>query len=290
MLKPIANRDGVALPLALLGMVLASFLATAALVSSSTEVAASGAHQDATASVYAADAALEGFLAERAAAGAIGAGSATYTSPDLPSSAEILVAQLFRGPVSDDGTRLSRSETFSVLSRLSGGGRQVGSMVTTTSTLDKINLNIQAGMVSGGDVKIHGSKATISDTSALCDSASAKFALQVSKESKLTLSGSPTIDGAVDSTTYSKSDLKALVLGGRSLDDLAKYATIRLKGDPAKRANATFSLLGVDSLYNWGCPVGMRSPAPATRTTCRSWTSTRSEARSASTATTGRGC
>lgn len=60
------GEQGVALPLALLGLVMISLLLIMVLVGASTESAISGAHRDATASLYDTESALQQFVAEHA--------------------------------------------------------------------------------------------------------------------------------------------------------------------------------------------------------------------------------
>src|SRR5688500_17498727 len=79
----VRNERGVALPLALLGLVSVSLLVTTALVTSSTELAISGAHQDATAALYTAEGGLQAYVAQNGTTLQNDAGDAAfdYTPP-----------------------------------------------------------------------------------------------------------------------------------------------------------------------------------------------------------------
>ena len=63
-LGPRLGERGVALPLALLGLVGVSLIVTTALLTSSTEYAISSAHQDATRALYIAEGGLQAYVAE----------------------------------------------------------------------------------------------------------------------------------------------------------------------------------------------------------------------------------
>lgn len=252
---PRLDRRGVALPIALLGLVVVSLLVTAALLTSSTELALSSAQRDGSRALYQADAAIERFVAERAAAGVL-LPDTTYASPDPAYT--IRVTRLANQFGNNSGAAWQR-ETFSMVANpVSGRGRLVGAMVVTTRSAAMLKTNISAGATSGGDVKVQGN-ATISNGRGTACGDTAKNALEVTKGSKVTLAGNPNIVGRIDTTSYTKDSLVARVLGGTSLDTLAKYAQIKFGprfGKPSftGRVNADATTA---KDYNWGCPAGM---------------------------------
>jgi hypothetical protein len=277
---PIGSR-GIALPVALLGLVAVSLMVTTALLTASTEVAVSGAHRDAATGLYNASGALEQYVANRAVSGAINKlvqGSATVTAPD-GRTYTLTVAQLsqvVRNVTNAAQAQATSDETFSIIAAPpQGRGRSVGAFVTARRTLDKIRLNINAGATSGGDLRV-GGNATISDgrDDLNCDSTAAPYAVQVTAGSRIDIDGQPTITGAADTAGFTKAALVDSVLGGIPLDTLVKYANIKFgpqfnrpgytapTWDNNRRVNAGY-LLPTDTMYNWGCPPDMGVICPA---------------------------
>ena len=122
--RTVRDERGVALPLALLGLVTVSLLVTTALVTSSTELAISGAHRDATEGLYSAEGGLQAYVAERGtvAQNDAGQGEFTFTPSAGGPSVRLNVVQL--------GTRLNPDQTrlrlLNVLARpAANGGRTV---------------------------------------------------------------------------------------------------------------------------------------------------------------------
>lgn len=249
------DRRGVALPIALLGLVVVSLLVTAALLTSSTELALSSAQREGSRSLYDADAAIERFVAQQADAGVLRPDT-TYASPDARYNVRVTRLANLSGSGS---TATWQNETFALVATpVNGRGRMVGAMVSTSKILRKFNTNITAGATSGGDVKIQGN-ATISNGRGTACGDTANNALEVTQGSKVTLAGTPNIVGGIDTTSYTKDSLVARVLGGTSLDSLAKYAQIKFGPRFSKptftgRVNADLS---TPKDYNWGCPGGM---------------------------------
>lgn len=263
MLNPLRNRDGVALPLALLGMVIVSFLVTAALVSSSTEVAISGAHQDATSSLYGVEGALEEYVALRAASvtAANPTGLAPTSAPDLlvPGHA-VTVGRLYSDlDTITPGDTLYQRQTFSLVAGpATGVGRQVAAMVATERKAKMFKVSVSSGLTVGGDIEVTGSS-TISDgRNAACDSAAAPNALQVTEGSKITKAGQSTIEGRADTATFSKAEMVQRLLGGLTLREAASYASIKFApGEFSGRVKSYDTAVRLKTnKYNWGCPVG----------------------------------
>ncbi|HEX8691034.1 MAG TPA: pilus assembly PilX N-terminal domain-containing protein [Longimicrobium sp.] len=276
---PIGTR-GIALPVALLGLVAVSLMVTTALLTSSTEIAVSGAHRDAAAGLYNASGALERYVADRAVSGAINKlvqGSATVAAPDGRTYTLTVaqLAQVISGVEDGARTQATSDETFSVIARPpQSRGRSVGAFVTARRTLQKIKLNINAGATSGGDLRVAGN-ATISDgrDDLNCDSSAAPYAVQVTAGSRIEISGQPNITGAADTANFRKEALVDSVLGGIPLDTLVKYASIKFgpqfnrpgytapTWDNNRRVNSG-NTLPADTMYNWGCPPDMDVSCP----------------------------
>ena len=147
---PVGNERGAALPLALFGLVAVSILVTSALLTSSTELALSGAHQTAARRLHAANAALERFVADRAAmttdtherfvAGAF------VVDSGVDAVYRVDVAELFRAaPVAMEDGSVHRRETFSVVAEPDETfGRSVAAMIDVRRVASPVSLNLNA--------------------------------------------------------------------------------------------------------------------------------------------------
>lgn len=132
------DRRGVALPLALLGLVIVSLMVTSALLTSTTEAAISEAQTDATRSLYQVEAAVEGFIAEQARSvsaenpAPLRRGTFPF-APETGGRYTVSVA-LMRAVVQVHPRRPGwrrRTETYAIsATRPDGRGRSVGALYT----------------------------------------------------------------------------------------------------------------------------------------------------------------
>lgn len=267
----LADERGAALPVALFGLVAVSLLVTAALLSSSNEVALSRAHQDGTRSIHAGSAALEEFVAARAAM-TVDTEQRLTSGPLSIALANgepyvVTVTELFRGAVVDlPGGAVERRETYSIVAQpQTGHGRGVGALVEAVRVAGAFGLNIDSGLALGSHATISGN-VTISDGSdagAACDSASAPNAIRHASDT--TLEGQGTahdIRGAVVRDPRTASELMSHVLGNRSLAELTELAQLRfgpLFGQPAFNSSQGPGQNAADQSYRWGCPAQLVS-------------------------------
>ena len=268
------DRRGVALPLALLGLVLISLLVTAALLSSSTQFAMSNAQQEGTAGLYASDAALESYVAVRAAAGgpeALMPGNFNHPLDGQSWSMQVarLSARTGAHPINPGWNRVT--ETYSILALPPGDrGRRVGALVTAERDFKRFATNINSGAsVSSDKIKLPGGSATLSgiDTSSCKTGNVAGLTLAAEVDAKQV--NEKQVEGGIQQTTISKEDFAAHLLDGMSPDEFAKLANVKW-GDPARLRGArvhdtyifdTNALTYTrDSWLNWGCPVGLTTP------------------------------
>lgn len=271
-LPPRLDERGVALPLALMGLVVVSLLVTAALLTSSTELALSGAHGDATRGLYRADAALEAFVADRATnATALGANTlrpdTTYRyGLSVGDTFEIDVSRLAVDSVDDGSGEFTMNETFALVSTpASGAGRSVGAFITVGRSWQTIQNEIDEGVATGGGIRNSGNS-EISAFSDLCSNegssgVAVRFTSDVTAAEKAQLDTAK-IEG--DTATLAGVTADSLIryaLGGARKDDVFAMATIKFGyggaasfDESKKPSSITYA---VSSNYNWGCPPRM---------------------------------
>ena len=261
------DQRGIALPLALLGLVAVSIMVTAALLTSSTEAAISSAQTDATRSLYQTEGALQRYLSQvgtnitpvqNVTLASAGNGEPAYT---------INVARLFRTPPPAVPTAGSGGRaTFAIRAEPQPQGRSLVAMVDVS--LSYVNLNINAGATLGNNTDIGGS-IDINRTSNLCAQDSADQAILHAAGTSLTLRGSAKTNIGNDTATFAggKDSLAAHVLNGINLFTLAKGAHIKFGfsltdtvfSGLGGRPNATHS----NPKLRWGCPPEMVTGCPA---------------------------
>jgi hypothetical protein len=260
------DERGVALPLALFGLVAVSILVTTALITSSTELALSNAHQAGTRGFYAADAALEQFVGERAFSlpdhERLVPG--TYTRSQQGSgNFRLTVGQMAQGPMVQVDDIVSRTETYSILAGPANGrGRSVGAMMEIMRSTGMFAVDVTAGLTVGGSVTVAGNSTVSDGRNTTCEDPEkqAENALQVSAGSTISKDGAAaTIEGKADTASYYKDEMVDLLLGGLTLQQAAdQMATIRFA---AGQFNGKPSSVSGQSpkprtdRMNWGCPA-----------------------------------
>lgn len=261
------GNEGVALPLALFGLVAVSILVTSALLTSSTELALSRAHQEGARGLYAADASLEQFVAERAAM-VVNTDQRLVNGSfavNLPSGSgfTVQVAELYRStPVTLPSGGLQRREKYGLLTAPDGSwGRSVGAMVEAVRTAERVDLNVESGLTLGTNTTISGS-ATISDGSsegAPCDSASADAAIRHASGTTVTRQGQGNdVFGEIVLDDREAAELMDWVLDGMSVGELANMAHIKFGPTFGKPVfGGSPNQLASDASYRWGCPVDL---------------------------------
>jgi len=287
---PRRAEAGFALPLALVGLVVITLLVTTAILTSSTELALSHAHRDASRGLHTADAALEGFVARVAqnggppplgeytfvpADGTFSPGCTAATRGDDRSCIELSsLFYQFVPPVA--GGQVSDRQIWSMVARPHnerGWGRRVGMLIESMRATDGVNTNINAGATFGGtDVNVTGNSLVSGVQDAeYCDDKHVANAVTVTKGTTTNIRAR-NIEGKVDTVSVGGSDepatLDHLVFSGMSLEDLTKYATHaygpKFADHPAYRGAwpgvRTSSLESgnvprpTSNQRNWGCP------------------------------------
>ncbi len=262
------GERGVALPMALLGLVALSVLVTSALLTASTELALSRAQQEATRGLYEADGALERFVADRASLDPEGAGpdgqlSAGEFSGSGPGGTafNLTVTELSRGRVVEVDGVIERRDVFAIIATpRDGWGRSVGALVEAARKVDLTSLDIDAAATFGGGVVIDPA-VRISDGSGAnvpCDSMTASAAIRVADGVALGVGPDATVDGAIVMDSVAPSEMFHRILGGSSIDELANHAGIQFGprfGQPLYSGVA--SQWAGDPDHRWGCPAAL---------------------------------
>jgi Tfp pilus assembly protein PilX len=191
------DERGIALPLALMGLVVVTLLVTAALLSSSTEMATSQARTDGSQGLYRAEAAVDRYLSAVALAGARlqdSTGVRTYTLADgdpATTDPRIRLTNTTLSVVTAANGAVTR--TFSVLSEPLRGevtrGRAVVAMVQqNTPPPMPFATNVKSAISLGGDLDVNGNAFTISGRRQSSDSCTATGvdAVQKTQDSDIT--------------------------------------------------------------------------------------------------------
>lgn len=263
------DRRGVALPLALLGLVVVSILVTTALLTSTTEAAISDAQKDATRSLYRADAAVEGYIASRAAALSgtnpqpLQRGTFAF-SPQGGGTFSMGVARLqstnAAHPTQANWRRIT--ETYSITATPTDGrGRAVGALYSVTRDAPSGTLNINAGASIGANsIRIPGQAALLSGVDTSSCSTGNVAALELAAETDYSLRTSQ-VEGSIVRTTTSMANYGLRVLNNITPQQLAGIAEIKWGEALGGRAWSGFGTssgtLSRSSGLNWGCPLNV---------------------------------
>jgi hypothetical protein len=269
------GRQGLALPLALFGLLVVTLLVSAILITSSIELGMSRVHQDAARSLHAADAALELFVGQRMAMednpGQRLGGGSFRVEVGRGQIYTLSVSEIFRGGVTDlPGGALQRRESYTLLSRpLSGTGRSVGAMMEVVRTAESVELNVDSGLTVAVSLTISGNP-TISDGAlgeVACDAPAGIAAIRLSSGATIDIAASAEgISGSIERDDRDAQQLRNHVLGGWTVEELGALAAIRFT--PSSGGPAFSSLYGprhdaTETAYRWGCPFRLMTGCPA---------------------------
>ncbi len=161
LLKVVQDRSGVALPLALIGLVAVSLMVTTALVTSSTEASISTAHQDATRSLYVADGGLQAYVAQNGVAVVPGQAAVNYVPPGGSAADAVLIRPTHLGDRTLGGGSVLRM--FSLSSRaVNSGGREVVAMLRQVIPPGTpFETNVQSAITLSGNMRVRGNAFTV---------------------------------------------------------------------------------------------------------------------------------
>jgi hypothetical protein len=264
------DERGVALPAALLGLLISSVVVTTVLVTSSTEGVVSRAHRDAVTDFYVAEGAMQAYLAS--ALEIVPATIPGFLAPGSNEPVTINVTQIAERPIPGGSERV-----FVVNAQPDRGGRTVSAMLREAEVVSA-DLNIESAAVFGGRADIHGNSAHIHDGGA--DNLPAGVVRSCSAEevaanaivhaagSTLTYHNRDNIVGGIEQSTLGKEELIRQTLGN-SIRGLLPRAEIKFgpyfnqpafdgNGDNKPSSlNNSGSLRALEHRYNWRCPGKM---------------------------------
>jgi hypothetical protein len=275
---------GVALPVALLGLLISSVVVTTMLVTSSTEGVVSRAHRDAVADFYAAEGAMQAYLASAHTIEPVVVSG--YVAPGATEPVTISVNRIAERAIPGGS-----ESVFVVNAQPDRGGRTVSAMLRVAEATGA-NLNIESAAVFGGRADISGNAALIHDGSDInwpdmqrtcsADSAAAN-AIVHADGSTLTYHNRENITGGIEQSDLGKEELIRQTLG-TTIRGILPRAEIKFgnyfnavefgdrdpnpeydrsgaagdRGTTPSSLKSPSTLRGLNHMYNWSCPGAMQ--------------------------------
>lgn len=271
----VQDRQGVALPVALLALVAVSIIVTSVLLSSATEVTLSVAHQDATRGLFRAEGAIEAYVAQNQLSLA-GVTNQRYLPPGGSASDSVLVTVSVLGNVPNPdadfaGNPQFNDTTFSVAAAPLRGGRQVVALID--KVFRPIRMTVEGGLVTGDTINLKGNT-TVSDgsDSQICADTVGGKAIQTAPGAIVNTDGNVKIIGEQEQTPVERTDLVQQMFG-TDLKSLIARADIHFKRTTAVAGSTVFAndpitsdpaikwpkvadkVTPQNTPYNWGCPA-----------------------------------
>ena len=245
---PLGER-GIALPIALLGLVAVSLMVTTALLTSSSEVAIGTAHVDATRSLYTAEQGLNSWLTNVATNSTnLAAGTATWRVPNTTDDVQLTTVRLSQ--VTNANQSVMRTFAITAEPMRNGGasGRAVVAMVKQFTPAPPVpNMNITSAITLGGDLHVNGNSFTVNGRFNGCgvnggvDAVRSAFDSQVTANNQSHMNNFQGVNdagqntqgrAAIDSTGLTRQQLGIDVLGGITLDELISRLPLSKKWGP----------------------------------------------------------
>jgi hypothetical protein len=274
------GEAGVALPVALLGLISMTILVTGVLVTSATESGISAAHQGAVSSLYNVDHGLEAYVGQEGAALTVTpAGGVSFTPQGATAPLNVNVSHLgFSATLGPNGSNL-----YAVQVAGQNGGRRVGAMVRVPLVIEQWNVSVEQAFAAGSErVRIGGSSfISGNQDAALCTEGENVKAVTLSTEATHLNIQESSIDGDINEQVVqsglTRYELEKQILGGMTTREFARYADIKFgdfrvidrkdgvdgqvypsfetsqrpNSDPGQANYANPQL----TPYNWGCPI-----------------------------------
>lgn len=231
------DRRGIALPVALLALVAVTLMVTTVMITSSSEGAVARAHVDATQSLYDAEAALTSYVMTQASNQAqFSVGTTAETVTGTARTVNITRALLNSRTLSDNSTYTTWALTAEAVRSGQASGRAITALVFQRRPTSQLSLNVQSAITLGGNLDVNGNAFTVNGRSNACRDDNGVQAVQMSDSSQINVSGNENkynnftgVDAngnntqgraAIDSTSLTRSQLAAQVLGNKTLADI----------------------------------------------------------------------
>ena len=262
----LGERRGVALPIAVFALLIVTVLITGVLLTSSTEVAVSGAHQDATAQLYTAEGAIEDYATRN-----LSSVVAYNTSFTLPTTQPFTHTPVGGNPVTMTVTQLSETpnpgfpepdRTYALTATPVGGGRTVTAITRLTSKILQVADLIP--IWSGTALALKGNTSVKKSSPTLCPTGpAAPDAIQYSGTTAPTQGNNVTVeDNDIQPTTIRPLDYVSATFG-TTIEGLLAASNDGAGPNIYWGPQAWGNSRQVDSdqdrstNLNWGCPQAM---------------------------------
>lgn len=264
------DRRGIALPLALLGLIAVSVVAATAVVTSSSELALSHAHQGGVSSIYGIDGAVDAFVARGAVRTSLVPGDSVDDGMKITVS-RLTSSDTLPPEPAQPGDIAVRRETFAIAgiywneaADRRASGRRVGKLISTRRQVNALSFNVNAGATFGSDANITGNSLVsgVQDTT-MCAGDSTVNAVTHATDVTVEYSDR-NVEGEVKvhEDSLNSEELARHVMNGDSIMTIARSADIQfgpLFGETDFNQNqkptSTSTTWPVGHDYNWGCPA-----------------------------------
>lgn len=269
---PPRDRSGVALPVTLFGLLVVSVLIVGVLLTSSTEAVLSFAHRDATAHLYAAEGAVQAYVASQNTL-IQPASNKPWLAPGSPASDSVRLRIERLADFDVEAGAQESHAVYSIQAEPLRGGRGVTAFIRVVQQmLGDFNADIDAALTLGGDARIaggtksgvdwkisNGGDAPGSDGCSPADSAN--HAIVYASDADVSIQGQARgkIRGDSAQAAAERDALIRSVLGGASIRDLAWNADIKFGSYFNEPPYTKQHVISGNSnrKYDWGCPGRM---------------------------------
>lgn len=258
------DQRGIALPMALFGLVAISLLVTTALITSTTEWSIASAQTDAARSMYQTEGALQAYVAQRGSELAVA--QTTYTVPGTTAQYSIDVSRM---SVSKEPSPSNNGmATYAIRGERTTGGRSLIAMLRVP--VKYLDVRVNAGASFGTDATISGS-IDVNSSSNLCNLNGADDAVTHAQGTRLIIRGQAATNIGSDTSTFNGNSvaMRDTIMNGIRLTDLAKNATIKFRqasSNPDSIFSGRPTWNHTNPRYRWGCPNRLANCAGADTT------------------------
>ncbi|HYW13851.1 MAG TPA: hypothetical protein VE871_17950 [Longimicrobium sp.] len=253
------GRRGVALPVALVGLVVMSLLVTTVLLTSTTEGAISAAQANGARALYNAEGGLSEVLrAAMVAQQPLPVGQQTLQLAESRQRVRVTTA-LLRSHVPDAAFPNVWTRTYSLTAEpVNAGGQTTGRAVVAMirqerKRPDPLSMNITSAITLGGDMHVNGNAFTVSGRSNACGANGGVDAVRAASDSEITTNNTNHFNNfngydngqntsgqsAIERSNLTRDQLKDNVLQGKSVEEIIATVPLSQKFGPRWHAVGT---------------------------------------------------